>query len=276
MKKSKSKRNTPKHKKTSASFLTLVKVMQKLRSPQGCPWDREQTHASIVPQLIEETYEVIETIHEENYDQLRGELGDLLLHVLFHAQIAAEERRFDIDDVVSTLHDKLVHRHPHVFGDASSGKKPTVKSASDVNRVWAQAKLKEGKKSLLGGVPRAMPAMQRAWRLNEKASSVGFDWQTTQEVLEKVQEERLELEEAIASGNQAAIEEEYGDLLFALINLSRFLKLDPERALHGTSEKFTHRFNSMEKEAEANGKHLANLSFQELEDLYQQSRRNPT
>lgn len=246
--------------------------MHILRSPNGCPWDREQTHESILSHLIEETYEVVEAVHANDMPELRDELGDLLLHVIFHAQLAGERGDFRIDDVIKAIHSKLIRRHPHVFGDLA-GK---IKNAGDVKKKWAETKRQEENKSLLGGIPKAMPAMQRAWRLNDKASSIGFDWQKTSEVLDKLTEERAELEEAIASGDQQHIMEEFGDLMFCMINLSRFLKIDPERALNYTSDKFIRRFEYMEKAATQSGRPLESMNLVELEALYQESRKYHT
>lgn len=254
------------------TFAGLVDLMRILRSPNGCPWDREQTHESILSHLIEETYEVVEAVHANDMPELRDELGDLLLHVIFHAQLAGERGDFRIDDVIKAIHSKLIRRHPHVFGDLA-GK---IKNAGDVKKKWAETKRQEENKSLLGGIPKAMPAMQRAWRLNDKASSIGFDWQKTSEVLDKLTEERAELEEAIASGDQQHIMEEFGDLMFCMINLSRFLKIDPERALNYTSDKFIRRFEYMEKAATQSGRPLESMNLVELEALYQESRKYHT
>jgi tetrapyrrole methylase family protein/MazG family protein len=265
-----SKKLNYKIKTSKVTFNDLVEVMRLLRSEQGCPWDREQTHESILSQLVEETYEVMETIHAKKYMELRDELGDLLLHVLFHAQLAHEENHFHATDILQTLYAKLIRRHPHVFGE-SAGK---LSNGKQVNQAWSEIKRKEEKKSLLGGVPKAMPALQRAWRLNDKASSVGFDWQRTAEVFAKLTEERAELEEAIASGDQQHILEEYGDLLFCLVNLGRFLKVDPEQALHFTNDKFIRRFEHMESTAAKQGRPLNKMNLEELEALYQQARKD--
>lgn len=254
--------------KTEAAFSRLVAVMHKLRAPGGCPWDAEQTHASLMPHLIEETYEVVDAVNSGEMARLKDELGDILLQVVFHAEMANETKLFDVTDVINGIHDKLVRRHPHVFGDRQG-----VKTADNVKKVWAEEKRKEGKKSVLGGIPKSMPALQRAWRLNEKASQVGFDWRRTEEVLDKLTEERRELEAALASGDTAHVMEEFGDLMFCMINLSRFLKIDPEQALHGTNEKFIRRFGYMEEQAEKSGRHLEKMTLDEQEALYQEARR---
>jgi MazG family protein len=221
-------------------FRELVSILEKLRSPTGCPWDREQTFSSLRPYMLEETYEILESIDEEQYAQLKEELGDLLMHLVFQAQIAREEGLFDIDDVLGAINQKLVQRHPHVFGGES------VEDTKQVIENWEKIKLDEEDKRLLGGVPRTLPALLRAYRVQEKAAGVGFDWESDGDVIRKILEEIKELRAAKASGNQAAINDEFGDLLFSIVNLARFWGVSPEEALRGTVEKFIQRFRYIE------------------------------
>jgi tetrapyrrole methylase family protein / MazG family protein len=247
-------------KNTNADFLRLLDIMALLRSENGCPWDREQTHASLRQHLLEEAYEVIETIDEGRLEELPGELGDLLLQVVFHAQMAAEEGAFTMDDVVAGITDKLVRRHPHVFGDA------TVKTAEEQIVRWEQTKMKkEGKKSAIDGVPRELPALLRAYRMQNKAAAVGFDWPEVMPVWSKIQEEIAELQEAVESGVHDHVEEELGDLLFSIVNVSRFLKANPEDALRRTIEKFSRRFKRVEAEFSRRGQAMEKATLQELD-----------
>src|SRR5512137_2923387 len=232
--------------RASDALERLLAVMARLRGPGGCPWDREQTLASLRPYVLEETYEVLEAIDAGDDRAHREELGDLLLQIVFQARIAEEEGRFSFADVADAIHDKLVSRHPHVFGDADA------KDADAVLRQWAALKRKEneargGGRSALEGVPREMPALARAERLTEKASRVGFDWPDAAGARAKVAEEIGELDEAIASGNQAHVEDELGDVLFAVANLSRKLGIPPEEALRGTLRRFVERFHYVEE-----------------------------
>ena len=245
-------------------FDTLVQIMAKLRSPDGCPWDREQTHASLRPYLLEETYEVLEALDSGDTTHLKEELGDLLLQVIFHAKVAAEAGQFTIDDVVQGISDKLIRRHPHVFGDV------VIKTAEEQTTHWERIKRKEGKKSAIDGVPLALPALTRASRVQQKASSAGFDWASPEPVLDKVREEIVELDEARRSGNDHAIEEEFGDLLFALVNLSRFLKLDPESALQQATSKFSGRFREVERRMAADGRAMADATLEEMDRYWEQ------
>jgi len=226
------------------AFTQLVRIMERLRGPNGCPWDREQTHASIKPYLIEEAYEVAEAIEDDNIDELRIELGDLLLQIVFHAQMAREEGSFGIEDVIGAITEKMIRRHPHVFGDTA------VKDSEEVLRNWARIKSEERKdhadNSIVSGVPRALPALLRAHRLSEKASRVGFDWSDASQVLEKVHEELAELQAALAQGSPAEIEAELGDLLFALTSLGRHLDIQAEDALQRASDRFIRRFRYIE------------------------------
>lgn len=253
--------------KSGERFEKLVEVMRQLRAPGGCPWDREQTHLTIRPYCIEEAFEVVEAIDEGDPKKLCDELGDLLLQVIFHAQLAKEESTFTIDDVIESIQSKLVRRHPHVFrkeeGDA-------VDSADQVLEKWAKIKKTEGRKNLLDGIPRALPALLRATRMGEKAASVGFDWQKADEVWEKVAEEMKEVKQA--GSDPKKVEEELGDLLFALTSLARHLKVDAESSLRVATEKFDRRFRWMESHAEKGGKELSSLSAEELDQLWNQAK----
>jgi tetrapyrrole methylase family protein / MazG family protein len=254
-------------------FSRLVEIMAILRSENGCPWDREQSHSSLRQHLLEEAYEVIEAIDEGRLDELAGELGDLLLQIVFHAQMAAEEGLFTIDDVVAAINDKLIRRHPHVFGDA------VVKTASEQIVKWEQTKLKkEGKRSAIDGVPRELPALLRATRIQGKAAAVGFDWPEVTPVWDKIQEEIGELQAAVQSGVRDHVEDEMGDLLFSIVNVSRFLKVNPEDALRRTIEKFSYRFKKVEAEFVRRGQTMDQVPLPELdavwEDVKKQERVN--
>jgi len=247
-------------------FTQLLSILQRLRSPDGCPWDREQTFASLRPYLLEETYEILETIDEKRYAQLKEELGDLMLHIIFQAQIASEMDLFDIADVLETINQKLIRRHPHVFGDVK------VENARQVERNWESIKLDESEKRLLGGVPNTLPALLRAFRVQEKAAGVGFDWKRDREVIKKILEEIKELRRAKASGNQEKITEEFGDLLFSIVNLARFWKLSPEDALRKTIEKFIRRFNYIEETLKAQGKDIQKSTLAEMDALWEEAK----
>lgn len=252
---------------TGTKFKGLVDIMARLRAPDGCPWDREQTYKDIAAHTLEETYEVLETIDREDYDDLKEELGDLLLQVLFYSQIAAEEKRFTIDDVIDGISKKLIHRHPHVFGDTK------VEGAHEVVEQWEQLKKKEGKKTVLGGVPKALPSLLKAFRLGEKTSRVGFDWPDAEGILGKVEEEAHELHEARASGDASEIDHEYGDLLFTLANLGRFLGIDPEGSLRRATDRFMARFSCMEQDVEQAGGTLNTLSPDEWDGLWNKAKK---
>lgn len=245
---------------TEAKFEKLAAIMAQLRGKNGCPWDIEQTHKSLRQHLLEEAYEVIEAIDHDDYESLKGELGDLLLQVVFHAQMAAEEDRFTIDDVVDSITEKLIRRHPHVFGDE------IIETSAQQTVAWEQSKLtKEGKASVIDGVPRQLPALLRAHRLQGKAAAVGFDWPTVEPVWEKLEEEMGELKEAIAQNDKKHVEEELGDLLFTIVNISRFLKTNPEDALRGTIEKFKRRFKLVEAALLAQGKSMVDANLEEMD-----------
>lgn len=247
-------------------FSELVKIMAKLRGPGGCPWDLEQDHQSIKPYLLEEAYETIEAIEGGNDQEIKEELGDLLLQVVFHARLAEERKAFTIDDIIQTINQKLIRRHPHVF-DRLKG----VNSSKQVLKNWEEIKKSEGKKSALAGVPRSMPSLQRAWRVGSKASRVGFDWQNIDGVLAKILEEAKELKQAVKDNQgKERVEEEYGDLLFALSSLARFLDIEPEGALHQATNKFIDRFTRLEKKLAEEKKDIRKQSFEQLEETWQQ------
>ena len=242
-------------------FEKLIQVVYELR--EKCPWDRKQTWESLRPMTIEELYELADAILEQDKNEIKKELGDVLLHVLFYAMIAEEESQFDIGDVCKKLREKLIIRHPHIYGDVS------VNDAEDVKRNWEQIKLKEGNKGTLAGVPGSLPSLVKAARLQEKASSVGFDWEDKKDVWGKVQEELNEFYEETQKGemSQEKIEGEFGDLIFSLINYARFLDINPENALEKTNRKFIHRFNFLEEQVNASGKQLKDLTLAEM-DVY--------
>ena len=245
-------------------FDDFVGIVKKLRVE--CPWDREQTHDSIKANTIEEAYEVVDAIDNKNYDDLKKELGDLLLHVVFHTEIAEQDDRFNIDDVINSISEKLIRRHPHVFGERE------VSGAAEVTRNWEHIKLSEGRESLLEGIPKHLPALIRAYRLQEKASKVGFDWDNKHDVLRKVQEELHELEVAKDKSNFEEIENEFGDLLFAIVNYARFIGINPEDSLRKTNDKFKRRFNYIEKKLEENGKNITQSNLQEMDKYWEESK----
>jgi tetrapyrrole methylase family protein/MazG family protein len=247
-------------------FSRLVEIMAKLRAPEGCPWDREQTHQSLRPYLLEETYEVLETIDQEKYDELRKELGDLLLQVVFHAQIAAEDGRFTIGDVINEISEKLIRRHPHVFGDLK------VNSAAEQKVLWEHLKKAEGKSSVIDGVPAALPALQRAQRLQQKAGTIGFEWENIEQVIQKFQSELIELEQARAAGDMKQIEDEFGDILFALVNIGRWLNLNAEDALRRACEKFSRRFRFVEVRVNAAGENVNGMPLEKWEALWAEAK----
>jgi len=250
-------------------FDRLVEIVRQLRDPvSGCPWDIKQTPASLVPNFIEELYEVVEAIEDKDDIALKEELGDLMLHVVFQAQIASEEKTFEMADVLQKITDKLVRRHPHVFGDLD------VNDADTVKMNWERIKKQEKKerKSVLEGIPRALPALIHAQRTQEKAASVGFDWPDTEPIMEKLAEETAELEEALESGDGAKIREELGDMIFTLVNLARKLHIDAEAALKECSRKFVRRFNYIEEHYEKNGEDIHEASLEELDRIWNQAK----
>lgn len=240
--------------------IRLREIVARLRAPDGCPWDREQTHESLRAALLEETYELIDAIDHADDTNLREELGDLLLHVVMHAQMASERGAFEFDAVATEICEKLIRRHPHVFGDQSAA------DSAEVLRQWEQIKRTEKaeRKSLLDGLPRALPALMRAQTAQKKAARVGFDWSDAEGVIEKIEEELAELKSALASGNEAAVAEETGDLLFSLVNLARKLRLDSEMTLNAATDKFITRFQAIERAAAAEGRKVEECSTDEL------------
>ncbi|HWE48764.1 MAG TPA: nucleoside triphosphate pyrophosphohydrolase [Bryobacteraceae bacterium] len=246
--------------------------MSRLRSPGGCPWDREQTFESIKPYTLEETYEVLDAIDRGDWDELRGELGDFILQAVFYAQMAAEEKRFTIDDSLDAINEKLIRRHPHIFGDESAA------TGDEVLKIWEQVKSQERKKKaaeeqgLLSSVPRALPALMEARQITSRASRAGFDWSNIEEVFAKLDEERAEFAEARQRGTQEQIEDELGDLLFVLVNIARFVKVDPEQALRRTNAKFRQRLAHVERRLAAQGREMAGTPIEELEALWQEAK----
>jgi len=245
-------------------FKDFLQIVRRLR--KECPWDREQTHQSIRHSLIEEAYEVVESIDNGDMEELKTELGDLMLHVALHSVMAEEEKAFSISEVLRHINEKLVRRHPHVFGTA------TVRTAHDVKANWERIKMAEGRKSVTEGVPKQLPALLRAHRLQDKASKVGFDWKNRKDVWKKVQEEIQELHKAEQSRNHGRLEDELGDLLFALVNYSRFLRVNPEIALRRSIEKFTRRLKFIEKELGHRGKKIQDSSLDEMDGLWEKSK----
>ena len=264
--------NEGKRKNTGELFEELVGVMARLRGEGGCPWDREQTHASLKRYALEETYELLEAIDEGDDAAIREELGDVLLQVVFHAQMASEDRRFAIEEVMTGLRDKLVRRHPHVFGDEQAADSDAV--LRNWEKVKALEKASDGAQghSLFTSVPRAMPALARAQRIGDKASGVGFDWPDVEPVWRKVEEELDELREAAATGEASRVEAEIGDLLFSVVNLSRFLKVQAEEALEGTITRFHERFAHIERALAAQGKTVSEASLEEMDALWEQAK----
>ncbi len=251
-----------------SQFLRLVRIMEKLRSPEGCPWDRKQTEKTLLNYVLEEAYEVVEAIEKEDMEALKEELGDLLLQVVFLAQIGREKGAFDIADVAEVISEKMEKRHPHVFG----GEK--LETAEQVLERWDSFK-KEERKSLLEGIPRATPALLESFQMGARVSRVGFDWSSSREALEKVKEELGELEKALQEGDKRKIEEEIGDLLFSVVNVARLEGVNPERALKQTNRKFRERFSKIEEEAERRGKTLKEMSLEEMDEIWEWVKKLP-
>ena len=241
----------------------LINILKKLRSPNGCEWDREQTHESLIPYLLEETYEVIEAIKEQDYMLLKEELGDLLLHIIFQAELASEKEKFNIFDSIQNINEKLINRHPHIFSDKEDQSWQTGS--------WELAKQKEKKRnSILDGVPKALPALTKARRIQEKASVVNFDWENIEQVYHKVDEELFELKEAIKSKKNNDIEDELGDVLFTIVNLSRHVEINPEVALDKSISKFIDRFHKLEQYMQKNKLDFKKQSVEKLDQLWNQ------
>lgn len=245
----------------ASSFLNLIKIMDELR--EKCPWDKKQTIESIRHLTIEETFELSDAILKNDLNEIKKELGDLLLHIVFYSKIASETNDFNIKDVIDGLCEKLIFRHPHVYGDVKA------ETEEQVKQNWEQLKQKEkdGNKSVLSGVPNSLPALLKAYRIQEKARAVGFDWEKPEQVYEKVKEELAEFETEIKYGNQQNAEKEFGDVLFSLINYARFLNINPEDALEQTNKKFIKRFNYMEDKVKTQGKQISDCKLEEL-DIY--------
>ena len=247
------------------AFDRLLTIMDELR--EQCPWDQKQTMESLSSLTIEETYELGDAILNQDLKEVKNELGDLLLHIVFYAKIASETQDFDISDVINSICDKLVHRHPHIYSDVK------VKDEMEVKQNWENLKLKEGKTSVLQGVPKSLPALVKASRIQEKVAGVGFDWDYPDQVWEKVEEELVELKTEVNLKNQNAIEDEFGDVLFSLINYARFLKVNPENALERTNKKFIRRFQYLERKAKSLKKSLSEMTLAEMDVYWEEAKK---
>ena len=248
------------------SFLRLVTIMDELRAK--CPWDKKQTIQTLRQLTIEETYELADAIDAEDWLGIKEELGDLLLHIIFYAKIGKEKNEFVLDDVINGICDKLISRHPHIYGDGKMDGLKTVTTEEDVKENWERLKLKEGKKSILQGVPKSLPSMVKAIRLQEKSKTVGFEWENIEQVYAKVEEEMMELKEAVKAAEQDKIEDEMGDVFFSLINFARFLQVDADSALERTNKKFIRRFMAIETVATAQNKSLQDMSLTEMDAIW--------
>ena len=253
------------HIDNSPAFNRLVNIMEELR--EKCPWDKKQTIQTLRQLTIEETYELADAITDNDWKGIKEELGDILLHIVFYAKIGAEQNQFTLDEAINGVCDKLIARHPHIYADVK------VKDDDDVKKNWEKLKLKEGKTSVLSGVPKSLPSMVKAMRLQEKAKQVGFEWDTKEQVWEKVEEEKKELFEAIESGDINKMEDELGDVFFSLVNFARFLQVDADNALERTNKKFISRFTRMEAEALKDGKHLHEMSLEEMDGIWNRIKR---
>lgn len=245
---------------TADSFLRLVKIMDELR--EQCPWDKKQTIHTLRQLTIEETYELTDAISEENWKHIKEELGDLMLHLVFYAKIGAEQQQFTLPDVLNGICEKLIARHPHIYGDVK------VTDEEEVKRNWEKLKMKEGKTSVLSGVPKGLPSMVKAIRIQEKAKQVGFEWENKEQVFAKIEEEMNELKEVVHTAEQDKIEEELGDVFFSLVNYARFLQIDADHALERTNQKFIKRFVQMEQEAISEGKQLTHMTLEEMDGIW--------
>ena len=248
-----------------SSLSNLLDIMDELR--EKCPWDKKQTLESLRHLTIEETYELADAILENDLDEVKKELGDLLLHIVFYAKIGSETNHFDIADVADSIAEKLIHRHPHIYGDVQ------VQDEEEVKRNWEKLKLKEGKNSVLEGVPKSLPALVKASRIQDKVAGVGFDWEEPKQVWEKVQEELNELNEEVEKGNTDNIEAEFGDVLFSMINYARFINVNPENALERTNKKFIKRFQYLEVEAKKENKELSDMTLTEMDVFWEKSKK---
>ena len=247
-------------KNKAKAFIRLVEIMDRLR--EECPWDKKQTIDSLRYLTIEEMYELSDAILDKNMDEIKKELGDLMLHIVFYSRIASEKKHFDITDVLDSISDKLIHRHPHIYGDVV---------ANDVKQVkenWEKLKLKEGKKSVLEGVPKSLPAIVKAYRIQEKVRGIGFDWENKSQVWDKVLEEIAEFQREEKKKDAEKMEEEFGDVLFSLVNYSRFVNVNPEDALEKTNKKFIRRFKYMEQKIKEDGLDLSKLSFEQMNTFW--------
>lgn len=257
-----------KRKSPEVLFSNLISTMAKLRGKNGCPWDRKQTHQSIARYLLEEAYESFEAIREKKWQNLKEELGDLLFQVIFHSHLAEEAKRFTIDQVLQTVQEKLIARHPHVFGNEK------IRTAQEQTEKWDEYKIKENKKSLLERVPKSMPALLQAFELQERAQRSGFKWKTTRGVIKKFKEELLEWDQAVKSRKKKAMQEELGDVLFMMTNLARWLNLNAEEALLSANARFRQRFTRLEKMLRQNKRKINQCSEKELELLWRQTKRS--
>lgn len=263
--------NIDNNKNTNESLIQLVHILKQLRGEEGCPWDKVQTHESLKPCLIEESYEVIDAIDKKDMQSLEEELGDVLLQVVFHANIAEEQGCFDVDDVINTVSKKMLYRHPHVFGDVEAG------DVSQAINTWEEMKRSEkGEKSYtdkMRDIPAGLPALMKSYKVQKKAAEVGFDWEHVESAFEKIREETEELIEIYQQEDKAKIEEELGDLLFAVVNAARFLKVDPEIALNTTITKFINRFSYIEKMAKSQSKRIEDMSLEEMDAFWEESKK---
>ncbi|MEK9583259.1 MAG: nucleoside triphosphate pyrophosphohydrolase [Flavobacteriaceae bacterium] len=254
-----------KHQESLKSIERLLLIMDDLRAQ--CPWDKKQTMETLRTLTIEETYELADAIINDDMEEVKKELGDLLLHIAFYSKIGDEKGLFDIGQVAEAISDKLVDRHPHIYGDV------TVADEAEVKRNWEKLKLKEGKKSVLEGVPRSLPALVKAQRIQEKAAGIGFDWEQPEQVFDKVREELQEFSEEVTRRDKDRMESEFGDILFALINYARFLKINPENALERTNKKFIYRFQYLEERAREEGKSLSDMTLEEMDVYWEEAKR---
>ncbi|MFA6199343.1 MAG: nucleoside triphosphate pyrophosphohydrolase [Bacteroidales bacterium] len=253
------------HKEALESFDRLLTIMDELR--EKCPWDRKQTFETLRHLTIEETYELADAIIENDVDEIKKEVGDILLHIVFYAKIGSETGSFNIKDVIDSLNEKLIRRHPHIYGDTN------VQDSEQVKENWEQIKLLEGNKSALSGVPKTLPALVKAYRIQDKARGAGFDWDNIEQVWDKVEEEINELKFEIKANNKQKMEEEFGDTLFALINYSRFIDVNPESALERTNKKFIHRFQFIEEKVAEQGKQMKNMTLAEMDVIWNEAKK---
>ena len=246
------------------AFSRLLDIMDELR--EKCPWDRKQTMQTLRPLTIEELYELTDAILQENPREIQKELGDILLHIVFYAKIASETQLFDLEDVINSICEKLIERHPHIYGNIS------VANEEEVKQNWEKIKLKTGSKGVLSGVPKSLPSLVKAYRIQEKVAGVGFDWKHKEQVWKKIHEELQELQDEVTKKNKKEAEREMGDVFFSLINYARFLKINPENALSLTNEKFIQRFNFLENRSKGQGREITELSSEEMNELWEESK----